>query len=63
MRSVVLNKAVDKMRKETIRLRSKINESQHEKSDLIKQHESPISPMKKKQRQSESQAFWIFDHY
>jgi chromosome segregation ATPase len=37
------NKAVDKMREETIRLRSKVNELQHEKSDLIKQHESHLA--------------------
>jgi hypothetical protein len=37
------NKAVDKMRDETIRLRSKVNELQHEKSDLKKQHGSHIA--------------------
>ena len=37
------NKAVDKMRDGTIRLRSKVNELQHEKSDLKKQHESHIA--------------------
>jgi len=37
------NKAVDKMRDKTIRLRSKVNELQHEKSDLKKQHESHIA--------------------
>jgi len=37
------NKAVDKMREETIRLRSKVNELQYEKSDLKKQHESHLA--------------------
>jgi len=37
------NKAVDMMREETIRLRSKVNELQHEKSDLKKQYESHLA--------------------
>ena len=37
------NKAVDKMRDEMARLRSKVNELQHEKSDLKKQHESHLA--------------------
>ncbi len=36
-------KAMDKMRDETICLRSKVNELQHERSDLKKQHESHIA--------------------
>jgi hypothetical protein len=37
------NKTVDKMRDEVLRLRSKVNELQHEKSDLKKQHESHLA--------------------
>ncbi len=37
------NKAVDKMRDEVVRLRSKVNELQHEKNDMKKQHESHLA--------------------
>jgi chromosome segregation ATPase len=37
------NKAMDKMREETARLRSRVNELQHEKNDMKKQHESHLA--------------------
>ena len=37
------NKAVDKMRDETVRLRSRVNELRDEKADLQKQHKSHIA--------------------
>ncbi len=37
------NKAVDKMRDEMVRLRSKVSELQHEKNDMKKQHDSHLA--------------------
>ena len=48
------NKADDKMREETIHLRSRVNELGDEKSDLKKQHESHIADEESAARERET---------
>ena len=45
------NKAMYKMREEAVRLRSKVNELQHEKNDMKKQHDSHLADEEEEARE------------